>query len=535
MPASLNCYSSSEKDELLDLLEEERRASAKTSFLDFIKAIDIPGAPVNPDDEDCDEFYPERVKPAAHHVLLCRVLQALADGKIKRAMFFLPPGQGKSIYASVAFPPYFMGRNPRQSIIAVSYGQGLARKFGRRCRSVVKSAAYQDIFGHGLSTESSAADEWALTNESNYMARGLGGEITGNRADGGIIDDPVKDQQDADSVAVSDASWDAYNSAFDTRIKPRGWRLVLQTRWSPNDISGRLLPDTYDGRTGMVRCKDDHDWYVVNLPMLCEREDDPLGRKPGDLLWPEWNVFEDVCKIRDNPVRQRDWTALYQQRPSMATGSYFKEEWFKYYETRPAHLRIYGSSDFAVTKKTSSDFTVHGVIGVDPNDDIYVLDVWKQRVETDVGVETMLDMINENKPLAWAADRDLIVNSIGPFLRKRMAERHVYADLRELPLGREDKEMRGQAFKARMAMGKVYFPIKAPWFQDVKASMLAFPHGRHDDDVDMLGLCGRLLDEMVGGSAPTPEREREQQDYVGGSAVSYEYGDDGETDDPMIV
>lgn len=497
-------------------LEELRRLRARRSYRDFISCIDVPGAPVDEEDPECEVFYPERVVPVAHHLLLINVLQALADGKLSRAMFFLPPGAAKSLYSSVAFPPWFMGRKPRQNVLLCTYEQGLARLNGRRARQIVRSDEYQEIFGTSLSKETSAADEWELLNESGFLGRGILAGITGRRCDGGIIDDPVRNQQDADSEPISDRTWEEYNSSFDTRLKPNAWRLILQTRWHPNDLSGRLLPEGYDGRTGLVRCRDDYDWYVVCLPAICERRDDPLGRKPGDILWPEWFKREAFEKIKNNPARARDWASLYQQRPSIEGGSYFKDEWFKLYEERdlPEHLRFYGASDYAVTDK-GGDYTVHVVFGVDAAGVIWIVDFWIEQKTTDVSTDAFLDLVAKWSPLYWATDRDQIVNSIGPFVTRRMRERSIYCAMEHLPMGRADKQMRARSFQARMAQGMVRFPARHPHMEYVRRQMLQFGGGSINDDVvDALGLAGRLLDLIVDATEPEEAVANHLDDYV---------------------
>jgi hypothetical protein len=183
-------------------------------------------------------------------------------------MIFLPPGSAKSTYASVCFPPWFMGRKPRSNIITLSYGADLARKFGRRCRSIVRTNHYQEIFETSLSADSTAADEWELQNGSTYMANGLIAGVTGNRADGLVIDDPVRGIKDADSEAFQKSTYEAYIFDARTRLKPNGWQLIIQTRWNPNDLSGQLLPEGYDGRTGLIKCRDGHEWFVVCIPYV---------------------------------------------------------------------------------------------------------------------------------------------------------------------------------------------------------------------------------------------------------------------------
>jgi predicted phage terminase large subunit-like protein len=270
-----------------------------------------------------------------------------------------------------------------------------------------------------------------------------------------------------------------------------------------------LLPEDYAGQTGLLQCRDGHEWFVLNLPYEAEHADDPLGRKPGEYLWTEAGSIlnpDDILPIKNSPdpVQQRTWSALYQQRPTLGSGSYFKEEYFRYYDgTLPKHLTMYGASDYAVTD-SAGDFTVHGAVGVDGEDNIYLADLWRGQKDPSVTIDAFLDLVHEHRPLSWAVDRDIIVKSIGPLINMRMRERKTYVTIEDLPLGRQDKEMRAASIRGRMAQGKVYFPRNAPWMPELKRRMLAFPVVKNDDEIDMLGLIGRLLDQMVGAAPPKP-------------------------------
>ncbi|MEL6289641.1 MAG: terminase family protein, partial [Pseudomonadota bacterium] len=269
----MNSLSSADQQILLQHLEQIQKRQAQTNFLSFVKSIDIPGAPVT-DLDECEEFYPDRVEPALHHRLICAVLQQVSDGHRKRVMLFMPPGSAKSTYTTVCFAPFEMGRKKRFNIICASYGSTLARKFGRKSRAIARSPEFAATFDCGLSAASSAADEWSLTapSESEYMAGGILSGMTGNRADGLLIDDPMKGRAEADSETIRDKTWEAYKDDLSTRLKPNAWQVIIQTRWHEDDLSGRLLPENYDGRSGPVQGTDGHDWFVVNLPMIAEHD-----------------------------------------------------------------------------------------------------------------------------------------------------------------------------------------------------------------------------------------------------------------------
>jgi len=176
----------------------------------------------------------------------------------------------------------------------------------------------------------------------------------------------------------------------------------------------------------------------------------------------------------------------------------------RHYHEKPAHMRIYGASDYAVTAD-GGDYTVHAVIGIDPHDNIYILDVWRQQTDSNVWIDVFCDLVIKHKPLNWAEEQGQILKSIGPFIERRMLERKAYCAREQFTVV-ADKPTRARSFQARMAMGKVYFPVNAPWLADLENEMFSFPAGGDDDQVDALVLVGRMLDAMIAGTVPeTPE------------------------------
>jgi predicted phage terminase large subunit-like protein len=471
----------------------------------FARVIDIPGAPVQPADEDCDEFEPcDRKRFGKHHLLWLRCLQQVEDGKIKRLMGLMPPGSAKSTYTSIVFPVHVMGRFPGHQVIVANYGSDLPRKWGRKARSIVRQPLFKQIFNTQLSKESSAAAEWALANGSEYMGAGILTGITGNRADGVVWDDLIKGRDDADSQHMRLKTWEAYFDDVLTRKKPHAWEIGITTRWHEDDIAGRILPQGYAGEHGWVDGRDGNRWYVVCIPAEAERADDMLGRDIGARIWPEYfppNHFDQF------KLNARTWSALYQQRPAPEQGDYFKTEWLRPVETLPPkrHLRIYGGSDYAVTAD-GGDYTVHAVVGLDAENRMYLLDLWRKQASADVWVEAFCDLILKWSPIGWAEEQGQIRAGIGPFLERRMRDRHAFC-MREPFAARGDKAVRAQSIRARMAMDGLYVPATAPWLADFRAELLSFPAGRHDDQVDAIGLVGQLLVKMV---KPPPPKQAER-------------------------
>ena len=325
-----------------------RRQRARSSLVEFSQSLEIPGVPIidTPDVEDehgklvdrfervATRYTPVETRVAKHHLLMMQAIQKCIETPRGRLMIFAPPGSAKSTYASVIAPPWAMGRRPNTQIILASYGTSIAAKQSRKVRSIVKDPRYTTLWKEKptLLDDQRAIDDWQLTNGSSMMAAGLLAGITGNRADGIIIDDPVANREQADSPTLREKTYSEYIDTAMTRAKPDMWAIIIQTRWHEEDLAGAILPTDYSGESGLIKCRDGQTWNVLCIPAEAERADDPLGRNVGDFLWPEWFPREHWSTWRDNPRAARTWAALYQQRPAPFTGIHFNREMFKRYD-----------------------------------------------------------------------------------------------------------------------------------------------------------------------------------------------------------
>lgn len=480
-----------------------RKELARRRLVDFARMVEIPTAPIS-DNIDEDRFetllLPSLVR---HHELLLSASQNVIDGVWPNLMAFMPPGSAKSTYIDVVVVPWFMARKRRQNVILSSYGSDLARKQGRRARQLVRSRSFGELFDARLSAESSAADEWSMTNGSEYMAGGILSGITGNRADLLVIDDPVKGREEADSETIRKKTRAAYEDDLVTRLKPSGRQILIQTRWHEDDLAGGILPADWDGESGLIDCRDGRQWYVLCIPAEAEKLNDPLGRKPGEFLWPEWFTPEHWRPFKRNP---RTWSALYQQRPAPEAGTYFQRAWFnggavgdRTFENRrykpgsqPADLRLYGTSDYAVTDG-GGDFTVHRVWGVDTEGDLWLMPGgYRAQATSDAWIDAKIDLMQAYRPFAWFGEGGVIQKSVEPALLRRMKEREVRCRIEWMP-SINDKPSRARGFQARAAMNAVHLP-EGPEGDAILDEYVRFPAGAHDDDVDCGSLIGRALD-----------------------------------------
>lgn len=353
-PSELKKLSPSEQQEYLEHLEAIHRASGKDSFLKFVGMVDCPGAPMY--EPEPDVYYQQRLIPAPHHKLIIEAFQSMVDGEdsipdrngevVDGLMIFMRPGSAKSTYASVLAPAWVMGRRPGTNVIACSYGQDLANRFGRRVRTICRSAEFADVMGCTITGDNQAVDNWSLTNGSDYRATGIGAAVTGFRADWLIIDDPVKDREAADSPVIQEKTWNAYYDDLSTRLKPGGKRALIMTRWNEMDLGGKILGSEWKGQSGLWKGTDKKLWRIINLPYIAEHLDDPMGRKIGERMWSEHFSKRDADQLQEAAVKggsaARTWASLYQQRPAPAEGAIMLRSYWQEWKKKRREVSQFG-------------------------------------------------------------------------------------------------------------------------------------------------------------------------------------------------
>jgi predicted phage terminase large subunit-like protein len=521
--------------------EELRRRKMRESLVGFAESIVIPGAPVSDDADDAftlydgrvttlreldpdgvavDEWHRERVRReqggrltkdqydhlfepvgsslALHHRVLLEKVQRCMETRYGRLMIFMPPGSAKSTYTTVVSAAWAMGRWPGIKLILASYATPIAKKHGSRGRLVVEQPAYFGAFQTKLSKDSQAKEMWGLENGSEYMSGGMLSGLTGNRAGGVILDDPVKGRQAADSPVEQARTKEAYEDDLFTRMIPGAWLILINTRWNMNDLSGGILPADYAGQSGPVMCRDGQVWEILNIPGKAEHADDPLGREVGDYLWPEWfdQKFWEQYEPRpdaENSPSERRWASLIQQRPRPDSGNMFEEDWFQRYKPgeQPKALNLYSYSDYA-TKEDEGDFTEHGIWGVDKDGYWWAVDWFFGQVETDVGIDELLRLTGRHGVTYGFGESGVIRHAIEPAFRRRKRDLGLRLHIEYLK-NAGSKSRRILSFQSLAHSGKVFIP-ETPWGDRLIQKLCEFPFGKNDDAADVCSLVGRSGD-----------------------------------------
>lgn len=422
-----------------------------------------------------------------HHRIIANKLEAVERGEIKRLMVFMPPRNGKSELTTIKFPTWYLGKNPEHPIITVSYSGDLASTFGSKSRDIIQSEAYQSIFNTNLKKDSQSKVFWEVKQGGSYTATGLGGAITGKGAKLLIIDDPIKNKEEADSVTYREKTWDYYTSTLYTRLEKDAAIILILTRWHYDDLAGRLLEAQKDGGEFAEQ------WEIIDFPAIAIQ--DEKFRKQGEPLWEDKYNLEALNKIK-NTVGLMVWSSLYQQQPLVSELQEFKEEYFRYFEEEEIKDRkmiINILVDPAISKKKEACET--GLIDIAKIYDKpywYVLDDSSGQKDPSQTIDIVFEKYEKYRldyPMAnvkiWV-ESNAYQQALTHFFKKEMQRRNIYFNINEINT-KSDKEQRIRGLQPMYKNGIIKH---RNWMKngELETQLIQFPVGKLLDRPDALSF-----------------------------------------------
>jgi predicted phage terminase large subunit-like protein len=485
LQAALPTMTVAEKIELMDMLEvRERRArlsAANHSMLGFAQAV-YPGFKIGP-----------------HHKKLAKIFTDVIEGRKKRVIINIAPRMGKSEFSSYLFPAYFLGKFPEKKIIMGTHTAGLSEDFGRRIRNLIDGEEYREVFPNTLvADDQKAAGKWSTSAGGQYYAAGVGGALAGRGADLFVIDDPHSEQDvKINSRLAFDTAWAWFQTGPLQRLMPGGAIIVIMTRWSLLDLTGRLI-DYQTKNPGTVP------WEIVELPaILNENTEDEKS------LWPEqWTL--DSLKATKAALDPRYWNAQYMQQPTSDTAAIIsRKSWRIWQADEPPRCEyIIQSWDTAFETTNSADYSACTTWGVWYNEEegsspqVMLLDAFKDRMDFPELKRVALKHYKEWKPDAFIVEK----KAAGAPLIQEM--RNMGIPVQEFSPSRgNDKMVRLNACADLFTSGKIWAP-DTRWAREVIEEVASFPAGEHDDFVDTTSQA--LLRYRQGGFIPLDSDEADE-------------------------
>ena len=445
-------------------------------------------------------FNPDYLAGWVHKDICTRLekfMLAVEQGENPRLMLQMPPRHGKSMIASQEFPAWMLGHHPEWELIVCSYAESLALDFSRTTRTRMREKEFHVLFPNTrLDRDNQNAQGWKTTKKGGFLPAGVGGPITGKGAHVLIIDDPIKNSQEAESETTRASIMRWYETTAYTRLAPGGGVLVIQTRWHLDDLSGRLEADMLEGNGDVFE--------VVRYPAVAVK--DEKYRKKGDPLHKERYNHAQLKMIR-KAVGERTWAALYQQNPVPDEGAQFQQSMIKYYRKAdlPEELTKVSAWDLAIGQKEVNDKTVGMTWGKDITGQFWFLDCRHGHFDSFEIVNEICDSYEKHKPFTVAIEKDKVALAVGPLLDTVIEDRELYAlHITELrPAQEGNKVKRARTLQGLMRRGQVWLPHpdEAEWVDELVTELLQFPYGRRDDHVDAAAWLALLSTET-----PAPGR-----------------------------
>jgi len=414
--------------------------------------------------------------PNWHHEEIAKALESIESGQFikdgkKILMVFMPPRHGKSEECTINFPAWYLGRNPSKEIITASYSGDLAVKFGGKTRDLINSPVFSDIFPNvSLKKGEESKGEWMTNHKGTYVSVGVGGATTGKGANVFLIDDPIKNAEEAESETYREKVWEWFKTVAWTRLEPNGVMIIILTRWHLDDLAGRII------RSDDFRkiCK------IISYPGIAELKE--THRDIGEALWENRFNIADLEQTK-TLIGTKNFSALYQQHPIAAENQEFKPHWFKERtrEDIKTQTRRFLTIDTAISKKASADYTGLCDNTVDTNNYWY-LKAWKLKIDPLELIDLLFTLHNNNRYEKIGIEKTIYLQAIKPFLDEEQRKRDRFLPIVELSHNQVNKEIRIRGLIPRYESGSIYH-LKGEC-RDLEEELLNFPQAIHDDVSD---------------------------------------------------
>jgi len=428
-----------------------------------------------------------KYKPNWHHEIIAEELEkadkGIADWKI--LILMCPPRSGKSTEATINFPAWYLGRNPDKEIITASYSAELALDFGSKTRNLIDSEEYKWIFPEvTLQKDDKSKAKWRTNKGGSYISVGIGGAITGRGANILIIDDPIKNREEAESELIRQKHFDWFTSTAYTQLEPNGKVTLILTRWHLDDLAGRIMAN--EEFSSKMK--------VIKFPAIAL--EDEKYRKKGEVLWKERYPLEEVESIKKG-IGVYDFNALYQQSPILAESQEFKPNWFikrDWQDVMELNTRNFLTIDTAVSKASSADYT--GIVSnyVD-RENKWNIKARRMRVNPKELIDLLFTLNDRDRYEKIGIEKTIYLDAIKPFLDDEMRKRDKFLTIVPLEHKQINKEVRIRGLIPRYESRSIIH-IKGECEQ-LEEELLTFPAGVHDDIIDALAYQPQIAEAPV--------------------------------------
>ena len=414
-------------------------------------------------------------KPWDHHYTIAKALERVERWETKRLIISVPPRHWKSRLASQEFPAFYLWRHPEEHVMVCSYSSALAETFSRRARERLKSNEFWFLFDAKLKEDVQSIKSWETDKWWWFIAAWVGWSITWKWFNIWIIDAPISNREEAESELIRNKIWDWYTSTFYTRQEKDAAMIVIMTRWHEDDLAGRLISQMDKGG---------EKWEVLHLKAISD---------DGHALWEDkYNI--DKLEAIKNSIWPRDFNSLYQWEPfDEAWGSFNKEmfQYFDYEAIKNRQLSIMMFIDPAISLKESADYTAIVTIWRDNANNIYILDVWRERAEPDEIINNLFKLVDDWKPERVWIEVVAYQKMLALEIKKQMQLKDRWFTMEEVkPMGEKEARIKS-TLQPRYSNRNIFHNHKC---QELETELLRFPNSKHDDIIDSLSWAVKLLD-----------------------------------------